>query len=74
MNMETAIVVRHGIDLVFNLAALSLLTYYSMRRRFKNEKVKSVLDFIGRWRIEIIFAGVLIPQWADWLPRLLKGG
>lgn len=59
--------------LLFQGYALHLLVAYSLKRKFRNEKPGSwtIRGMIDRWRIELIFAAVLVPQWADWLPKLL---
>lgn len=58
---------------LISVSGMGLLVYYSIHRKFKTEKPKNLWERIDRWRVEIIIAGVLIPQWADWLPHLLNG-
>lgn len=60
--------IMDGLVTIFGLGFLML---YSVLRRFKNEKPKTMMERLDRWRIEIIFAAVLVPQWADWFPKLI---
>ncbi len=56
---------------LFNGLMLWLLVSYELRRKHQIEKPKKLGGWIYYLRIEIIFAAVLVPQWADWLPRLI---
>ena len=50
------------------------LVKYSLGRKFKDDPPakRTWRMWLDRWRIEIIFAAVLVPQWADWAPALLS--
>lgn len=61
--------VMHGL---ISISGMGLLVYYSIHRKFKEAKPKGFWERIDRWRVEIIIAGVLIPQWADWLPKMFE--
>ena len=56
---------------VFQAFGLGLLVYYELKRKHQIEKPKNFLGWIYYLRVEIIFAAVLVPKWADWLPRLI---
>ncbi len=57
---------------IVNIVGLHELVRYSLARKFKNDtpSERTWRMWIDRWRVEIIFASVLIPQWADWIPNL----
>ena len=59
----------HGI---VNILGMWFLVYYSIHRKFKLEGRNGFWGRLDRWRVEIIIAGVLIPQWADWLPKMFE--
>lgn len=73
-NIETALAVKGIGYYVFQGFVFWCLVYYSIHRRFKAEKPGGLIEYIDRFRIEIIAAAVLIPQWAEWLPKLFSGG
>jgi len=65
--------------IIVSCFGLWLLVKYSLNRkwpkdhleaRFKGPLLPLVL-FI-RYRVEIIIAGVLVPQWATWVPNLFQ--
>lgn len=43
------------------LGALTLLVYYELHRKFKKEKPKKIMDFIGVNWPRMLFTAVLIP-------------
>lgn len=71
MNNELALIIAEIPGHFFNAFALWLLVHYELKRKHKIEKPKTIFGWIYYLRIEIIFGAVLIPQWADWLPRLV---
>lgn len=71
MDAETVQIVVDG---VVNVVGFRELVRYSLGRKFKADKPnkRTWRMWFDRWRIEIIFAAVLVPQWADWAPNLLS--
>lgn len=67
-------IVQMIVDGVVNVVGFHELVKYSLGRKFKDDKPdkRTWRMWFDRWRIEIIFAAVLIPQWADWAPNLLS--
>lgn len=60
---------------IINVVGLHELVRYSLGRQFKKDDKPAKWTWrmwFDRWRIEIIFAAVLVPQWADWAPALLS--
>ncbi len=60
---------------IVNVVGLHELVRYSLGRKFKDDgkpDKRTWRMWFDRWRIEIIFAAVLVPQWADWAPALLS--
>jgi hypothetical protein len=57
--------------LIITCFGLGTLVLYSIKRRFKAEKPSGLFSGIEYYRIEIIHAAVLVPQWADWLPAVI---
>lgn len=71
MTKEIAMILAEIPGHIFQGFALWLLVNYELKRKHQIEKPKTILSWIYYLRIEIIFAAVLIPQWADWLPKLI---
>ena len=69
MNPETISILA---DAAVNIVGLHELVRYSLGRKFKtdNPARRTMRMWIDRWRIELIFAAVLVPQWADWFPKI----
>ena len=72
MSKELVAILTNVPGYVFQGFALWLLIKYSLDRKHQIEKPKNLAGWIYYLRIEIIFAGVLIPQWADWLPKAFE--
>ena len=72
MDAEIVTTIVNG---VVTVVGLHELVRYSLGRKFRNDPAPSKRTWrmwFDRWRIEIIFAAVLVPQWADWAPALLS--
>jgi hypothetical protein len=58
------------------LGGLSLLVYYEIHRKFKQDKPKGAMDFLERNWPRILFTAVLIPGTGqvltDWIVKLLN--
>jgi len=63
-------------DGLVSIAGLGCLVYYGVNRKWNKDELADkqigFVKFIIRYRIEIIIAAVLVPQWADWLPSLFQ--
>ena len=63
---------------VMVLGGLALLVYYELHRKFKKEKPKTVMEFIGINWPRMLFTAVLIPGTGqvltDWITKLATGG
>ena len=71
MDQEIVSTIVNGIVTVVGLHEL---VRYSINRQFQDDRPakRTWRMWFDRWRIEIIFAAVLVPQWADWAPALLS--
>lgn len=66
-------------DGLVTMTGFVCLVYYSINRKWAKDHLEKVLKgpavvFIPllRYRVELIIMAVLVPQWADWLPKLLQ--
>jgi len=71
MSKELALIIAEIPGYIFHGFTLWLLVYYELHRKHQIEKPKNKGGWIYYLRVEIIFAAVLVPQWADWLPKLI---
>ena len=70
---------RLTINGAVTIALAWFLVWYEVHRKWnKDELAPSGMAAlwipIVRYRVALIVAGVLIPKWMDWLPKLLGAG
>ena len=51
------------IEAAITISGLAGLVAYRLKRKFKHDKVDGMWLFIDRNIVELIFAGVLVPDW-----------